>query len=42
LIGGARSQVDTFYSSTRDGNVTAVNRTGDSSPMVSVSVQQKF
>lgn len=42
LIGGARSQVDTFYSGTRDGNVTAVNRTGDNSPMVSVSVQQKF
>jgi hypothetical protein len=42
LIGGARSQVDTFYSGTRDGNVTAVNRTGDNSPMVSVSVAQKF
>jgi hypothetical protein len=42
LIGGARSQVDTFYSGTRDGNVTAINRTGDNSPMVSVSVAQKF
>jgi hypothetical protein len=42
LIGGARSQVDTFYSGTRDGNITAINRTGDNSPMVSVSVQQKF
>jgi hypothetical protein len=42
LIGGARSQTDTFYSGTRNGNVTAINRTGDSSPMVSVSVSQKF
>ncbi|MGN6517008.1 MAG: hypothetical protein ACTHLR_14345 [Rhizomicrobium sp.] len=42
LIGGARSQTDTFYNGTREGNVTATNRTGDSSPTVSVSVSQKF
>jgi hypothetical protein len=42
LLGGARSQTDTFYSGTRAGDVSAISRTGDSSPMVSVSVQQKF
>lgn len=42
LIGGARSQTDTFYDGTRAGSVTATNRTGDTSPMVSVSVSQKF
>jgi len=42
LIGGGRRQVDTFYSGTRSGNVLATNRSGDDSPMVSVSVSQKF
>jgi len=42
LIGGARSQTDTFYNGTRSGNLETVNRTSDSSPLVSVSVSQKF
>jgi hypothetical protein len=42
LVGGARSQTDTFYTGTRGTNVASVNRTEDSSPLVSVSVQQKF
>ena len=42
LIGGTRSQMDTFYNGTRSGKVETINRTSDSSPLVSVSVSQKF
>lgn len=42
LIGGARSQTGTVYNGTRLGNIETVNRTSDSSPLVSVSVSQKF
>ena len=42
LLGGARSQTDTLYNGTRSGSVATVNRTSDSSPLVSVSVSQKF
>ncbi|HWA29911.1 MAG TPA: hypothetical protein VG867_02375 [Rhizomicrobium sp.] len=42
LIGGARSQTDTFYLGSRAGNIESVNRTSDSSPLVSLSVSQKF
>lgn len=42
LIGGARSQTDTFYNGTRTGNIEATSRTSDASPLVSLSVSQKF
>jgi hypothetical protein len=42
LLGGTRSQADTFYNGTRLGNIETINRTSDSSPLVSVSVSQKF
>ncbi|HEY8948044.1 MAG TPA: hypothetical protein VIM56_04085, partial [Rhizomicrobium sp.] len=42
LVGGARSQTDTFYIGSRTGNIETMNRTSDSSPLVSVSVSQKF
>ncbi|HEY7977979.1 MAG TPA: hypothetical protein VID67_07275 [Rhizomicrobium sp.] len=42
LLGGTRSQTDTLYNGTRLGNIETVNRTSDSSPLVSVSVSQKF
>ena len=42
LIGGTRSQTDTFYIGSRAGNAETTNRTTDSSPLVSVSVSQKF
>lgn len=42
LVGGTRSQTDTFYIGSRTGNIETTNRTSDSSPLVSVSVSQKF
>ena len=42
LLGGTRSQTDTFYNGTRMGDIETVNRTSDASPLVSVSVSQKF
>ena len=42
LIGGARSQTSDIYLGNRTGNIEATTRTGDSSPLVSLSVSQKF
>jgi hypothetical protein len=42
LLGGTRSQTDAFYDGTRMGNIESTSRTSDASPLVSVSVSQKF
>jgi hypothetical protein len=42
LLGGTRSQTDKLYNGTRMGSIETINRNSDSSPLVSVSVSQKF